>query len=120
MADDEERTSSDSEAEAIEAAIDDSDEDVRYSLRSRQVSKLTTTSASTSMGVVVDVIGASPAGIEAARGSVAVGAGVGDVDTRLYHTRARRWRDVSICQWRDAGEPWRGSQGGFAISIQPQ
>ena len=33
MADDEERTSSDSEAEAIEAAIEDSDEDVRYSLR---------------------------------------------------------------------------------------
>ena len=36
MADDEERTSSDSEAEAIEAAIEDSDEDVRYSLRSRR------------------------------------------------------------------------------------
>ena len=35
MADDEERTSSDSEAEAIEAAIEDSDEDVRYNLRPR-------------------------------------------------------------------------------------
>ena len=39
MADDEERTSSDSEAEVIEAAIEDSDEDVRYSLRPRRVSK---------------------------------------------------------------------------------
>ena len=39
MADDDERTSSDSEAEAIEAAIDDSDEDVRYSLRSRDIQK---------------------------------------------------------------------------------
>ena len=71
MADDEERTSSDSEAEAIEAAIEDSDEDVRYSLRSRRVPKTSATSASTSMGVVVDVIGASPAGVDAARGSVA-------------------------------------------------
>ena len=39
MADDWERTFSDSEIEAIEAAIDDSDEDVRYSLRSRDVKK---------------------------------------------------------------------------------
>ena len=39
MADDWERTFSDSETEAIEAAIDDSDEDVRYSLRSRDVRK---------------------------------------------------------------------------------
>ena len=39
MADDWERTFSESEIEAIEAAIDDSDEDVRYSLRSRDVKK---------------------------------------------------------------------------------
>jgi hypothetical protein len=39
MADDWERTFSDSETEAIDAAIDDSDEDVRYSLRSRDVKK---------------------------------------------------------------------------------
>ena len=39
MADDWERTFSDSEIEAIEAGIDDSDEDVRYSLRSRDVQK---------------------------------------------------------------------------------
>ena len=39
MADDWERTFSDSETEAIEAAIDDGDEDVRYSLRSRDVKK---------------------------------------------------------------------------------
>ena len=47
MADDEERTSSDSEAEAIEAAIEDSDEDVRYSLRSKRVSKLQTMNTGT-------------------------------------------------------------------------
>ena len=162
MADDEERTSSDSEAEAIEAAIDDSDEDVRYSLRSRRVSKLSTTSASTSTGVAADVVGGSLAGIDTARGSVAdpgnrSGNGTRGVDvrphdvthdeldgmsrlsgnpgtspfelmsalgsgtsTRVSTTRAHRWRDVSICQWRDAGEPWRGSQGGLAIPIQPQ
>ena len=39
MADDWERTFSESETEAIDAAIDDSDEDVRYSLRSRDVKK---------------------------------------------------------------------------------
>ena len=70
MADDEERTSSDSEAEAIEAAIEDSDEDVRYSLRSRRGSKLPTTSASASTGVAAGAVGGSPAGIDAARGSV--------------------------------------------------
>ena len=39
MADDWERTFSESEIEAIEAAIDDSDEDVRYRLRSRDIKK---------------------------------------------------------------------------------
>ena len=39
MADDWGRTFSESETEAIKAAIDDSDEDVRYSLRSRDVTK---------------------------------------------------------------------------------
>ena len=71
MADDEERTSSDSEAEAIEAAVEDSDEDVRYSLRSKRGSKLPTTSASTSMGVAEDVVGRSQAGTDATRGSEA-------------------------------------------------
>ena len=54
MADDEERTSSDDEYEAIEAAIND-DDDVRYSLRSRSVSKSQSvnTNASTGASAVV-------------------------------------------------------------------
>ena len=87
MADDEERTSSDSEAEAIEAAIEDSDEDVRYSLRSRRGSKLPTTSASTSTGVAAGAVGGSPAGIDAARGSVADPGNRAENGTRAVNVR---------------------------------
>ena len=62
MADDEERTFSDSETEAIEAAIDDSDEDVRYSLRSRGVKKKQVVKVS----VLSDLAGATVNGSRAA------------------------------------------------------
>ena len=45
------RTSSDSEDEAIQAAINDDDEDIRYSLRSRSVLKAQNTSVKTSTGL---------------------------------------------------------------------
>ena len=44
------RTSSDSEDEAIQDAINDDDEDIRYSLRSRSVSKAQDASVKTSTG----------------------------------------------------------------------
>ena len=71
MADDEERSFSDSETEAIEAAIEDSDEDVRYSLRSRRVPKFQMMNTGTSTNAAVNGVGGSHAGTDTVGGSVA-------------------------------------------------
>ena len=62
MADDWERTFSESEAEAIEAAIDDSDEDVRYSLRSRDVKKKQVVKVNAPSDLAGATVGGSRAG----------------------------------------------------------
>ena len=67
MADDWERTFSESEAEAIEAAIDDSDEDVRYSLRSRRVPKFQTMNTGTSTSTAANGVEGSHAGTDSER-----------------------------------------------------
>ena len=76
MADDWERTFSDSETEAIEAAIDDSDEDVRYSLRSRDVKKKQVVKVS----ALSDLAGATVGGSRAAINPTACSAD--DADSR--------------------------------------
>ena len=77
MADDWERTFSDSETEAIEAAIDDSNEDVRYSLRSRNVKKKQVVKVS----ALSDLVGATVDGSRAAASPTACSAA--DAASRL-------------------------------------
>ena len=104
MADDWERTFSESETEAIEAAIDDSDEDVRYSLRSRKVSKSQTMTTGALMSTAADGVGRSHAGTDTVRGSAAdpgnrSGNGTCVVDVRLHDVnRDERNTDVEDVQ----------------------
>ena len=80
------RTSSDSEDEAIQDAIDD-DDDVRYSLRSRSVTKAQDTSVKTSTG-------SSGVIIEETR--VSVNAGVRTTDAQPPTSRASMYAPLGL------------------------
>ena len=113
------RTSSDSEAEAIQDAIDDDDDDVRYSLRSRRVPKTQVTVISTSadLGGVINE-GARPATDVAGRPSDAVNSTAIHMQPSLARSAGDPAHEDRVNDVED-GRPGRRMSSGPGYSTSP-